>query len=314
MTRIRLDLAYDGTNFSGWAAQPGLRTVQGTLEDALRKLYRHLPDGPVLTVAGRTDAGVHATGQVAHFDIDADAWAATARSASDGPAAALVRRMTGILGLGTDVAVTAAREVPAAFDARFSALWRSYEYRLADLTATPNPLERHRTTLVRRAVDLAAMNAAAEVLIGLHDFAAFCKPREGATTIRTLQQFVWDALTPGTFRARLQADAFCHSMVRALVGMCVAVGQGRMPLARVPELLEQRTRANEFPVLAARGLVLTGVGYPPAAELATRQLATRAKRPAPPANGLAHGSSEGSASAGRHSAVLPGNTAPDTAR
>lgn len=279
--RVRLDIAYDGTAFSGWAAQPELRTVQGTLEDALRILYRALPEtGPLLTVAGRTDAGVHATGQVAHLDLDDDVWASTVRGrGDDDPAAALVRRCAGILGADSDVVVTAAREVGPEFDARFSALWRSYEYRLADATAVPNPLERHRTTVVRRPLDLDAMNAAAEVLIGLHDFAGFCKPREGATTIRTLQEFSWRELERGVYRASVRADAFCHSMVRSLVGMCAAVGQGRLPLARVPELLELRSRSNSFTVLAAKGLTLTEVGYPADSALASRQLATRAKRP-----------------------------------
>lgn len=280
--RVRLDIAYDGTAFSGWAAQPELRTVQGTLEDALRILYRALPEtGPLLTVAGRTDAGVHATGQVAHLDLDGGVWASTVRGrGDDDPAAALVRRCAGILGADSDVVVTAARKVGPEFDARFSAVWRSYEYRLADATAVPNPLERHRTTVVRRPLDVDAMNAAAEVLIGLHDFAGFCKPREGATTIRTLQEFSWTELERGVYRASVRADAFCHSMVRSLVGMCAAVGQGRLPLARVPELLDLRSRSNSFTVLAAKGLTLTEVGYPADADLASRQLATRAKRPA----------------------------------
>lgn len=279
--RVRLDIAYDGTAFSGWAAQPELRTVQGTLEDALRILYRALPEtGPLLTVAGRTDAGVHATGQVAHLDLDGGVWASTVRGrGDDDPAAALVRRCAGILGADSDVVVTAARKVGPEFDARFSAVWRSYEYRLADASAVPNPLERHRTTVVRRPLDVDAMNAAAEVLIGLHDFAGFCKPRAGATTIRTLQEFSWTELDRGVYRARLRADAFCHSMVRSLVGMCAAVGQGRLPLARVPELLDLRHRSNSFTVLAAKGLTLTEVGYPADADLASRQLATRAKRP-----------------------------------
>lgn len=280
-TRIRLDIAYDGSAFSGWAAQPELRTVQGALEDALRILYRDLPDtGSLLTVAGRTDAGVHATGQVAHLDLPSDMWQATARgNRDDNPADALVRRLSGILGFESDVVVTAAQAVPDAFDARFSALWRRYEYRLADPTARPNPLERHRTVTVRRPVDLSLMNAAAQMLIGLHDFAGFCKPRAGATTVRTLQAFAWEQAAPGLFVAQLQADAFCHSMVRSLVGMCAAVGQGRLSLDAVPALLTAGERSNAFSVLAAKGLVLTEVGYPDTEELASRQELTRARRP-----------------------------------
>jgi tRNA pseudouridine38-40 synthase len=280
--RVRLDIAYDGTAFSGWAAQPGLRTVQGTLEEGLRILYRSLPpQGPLLTVAGRTDAGVHATGQVAHLDLDDEVWAGPARGRdNDDPAAALVRRIAGILDAESDVVVTGARHVTGDFDARFSAVWRSYEYRLADASSRPNPLERHRTTVVRRELDLERMNAAAELLIGLHDFAGFCRPREGATTIRTLQEFHWDELEAGVYRAHIRADAFCHSMVRSLVGMCAAVGQGRLGLDRVPEILEERTRSNRFTVLAAKGLTLTEVGYPDESQLAARQEQTRAKRPA----------------------------------
>ncbi len=280
-TRIRLDIAYDGSAFSGWATQPELRTVQGTLEDALRILYRDLPEhGPLLTVAGRTDAGVHATGQVAHLDLPTEMWQATARgNRDDDAAAAFVRRMSGILGFDSDVVVTAAAPVDAAFDARFSALWRRYEYRLADITAKSNPLERHRTVFVRRELDLEAMNQAAETLIGLHDFAGFCKPRAGATTVRTLQEFRWQQLEPGVFMATVKADAFCHSMVRSLVGMCASVGQGRLALEDVPALLELEQRSNSFSVLGAKGLTLTEVGYPAEAELAQRQTQTRAKRP-----------------------------------
>lgn len=280
--RIRLDLAYDGTAFSGWATQPGLRTVQGTFEDALRILYRDLPDDrSLLTVAGRTDAGVHALGQVAHLDLDAEQWASTTRrAAKTEPAEAFVRRMSGILGNDADAVVTRASIAPAGFDARFSAVWRRYEYRLADLDTPQNPLERHRTALVRGHLDLDRMNAAAQVLIGLHDFAGFCRPRAGSTTVRTLQHFSWRRDETGTFVADVRADAFCHSMVRSLVGMCAAVGQGRLSLDRVPELLGLDARSNAFSVLAARGLTLMEVGYPDETELQSRQESTRAKRPA----------------------------------
>lgn len=279
--RIRLDLAYDGTAFSGWATQPGLRTVQGTLEEALRILYRDLPEGPLLTVAGRTDAGVHALGQVAHLDLDESAWASTARRAGrEGASEAFVRRMAGIIGNDADVVVARAEPAPEGFDARFSAVWRRYEYRLADLDTPPNPLERHRTAFVRAHLDLDRMNAAAATLVGLHDFAGFCRPRAGATTVRTLQRFAWRRGDGGELVADVQADAFCHSMVRSLVGMCAAVGQGRLSLDRVGGLLHATERSNAFAVLAARGLTLMEVGYPPEAELETRQDATRAKRPA----------------------------------
>ena len=281
--RLRLEVAYDGTAFSGWATQPNLRTIQGTLEDAIRILYRDLDDeGPLLTVAGRTDAGVHALGQVAHLDLPEEIWATTARRLGREEAeGAFVRRIGGILGAESDVVVTECAIALDGFDARFSALSRSYEYRLADSTTPPNPLERHRTATVRRPLDLDPMNRAAEVLIGLHDFAGFCKPRPHATTIRTLQRFEWRRDERGVFIAEVQADAFCHSMVRSLVGMCAAVGMGRLPLERVPALLEVGERSNEFAVLAAKGLTLMGVEYPDADELASRAELTRARRVAP---------------------------------
>lgn len=278
--RVRLDVSYDGTDFHGWATQKGgLRTVAGVLEEKLSLVTRH----PIqLVVAGRTDAGVHARGQVAHLDLPRELWEGTARRAAGREDAeqAFVRRIGGILGADSDVVVGRARVAPPGFDARFSALARSYEYRLADPHSPPDPLERHRTAQVRRPLDVDLMNAAAAELIGLHDFAGFCRPRPHATTVRTLQRFEWERDARGVLVAQVRADAFCHSMVRSLVGMCAAVGAGRLPLARVPRLLELERRSNEFTVLAAKGLVLVEVEYPTDEALGERQEATRARRPA----------------------------------
>lgn len=275
--RIRLDIAYDGTHFRGWARQPGLRTVQGTLEDALARI---VAGAPQLTVAGRTDAGVHASGQVAHLDLD-DAQqarlAASRRSESD-PVAALARRIRGVLSSYSDVTVHRTTLAPDGFDARFSAVWRRYAYRIADDVTGYDPLRREFTTTVRAALDVAAMDEAARSLRGLHDFAAYCKPREEATTIRTLLEFGWRRDEEGAIVANVKADAFCHSMVRALVGACVAVGQGRLAVEDVVRLREQATRTSEFAVLAARGLVLTEVGYPEPELMAARAEQTRARR------------------------------------
>ncbi|MEK6342476.1 MAG: tRNA pseudouridine synthase A, partial [Curtobacterium sp.] len=228
--RLRLDIAYDGAAFSGWARQPGLRTVQGALESALATVFTRWGEPPLLTVAGRTDAGVHATGQVAHLDLSAEQWAAlrskrgsTGRSPLDG----LVKRVNGIAAPEGDVVVTRASVAPDGFDARFSPLWRRYQYRVADVGAPRDPRRRGHTTWHPTRLDPAAMERGALVLLGLHDFATFCKPREGATTIRTLQEFRWDREPDGTLVASLQADAFCHSMVRAMVGATIAVGEGR---------------------------------------------------------------------------------------
>jgi tRNA pseudouridine38-40 synthase len=279
--RIRLDLAYDGTHFRGWARQPGLRTVQGTLEDALARV---VGGSPRLVVAGRTDAGVHASGQVAHVDLDDEQIARlTARRAGGGihPSVdALARRMSGVLGGYADAAVHRSTLAPEGFDARFSAVWRRYSYRLADATAGYDPLERLRTTTVRSVLDEKAMDAAARSLIGLHDFAAYCKPREEATTIRTLLEFDWHRDAEGVLIANVKADAFCHSMVRALVGACVAVGEGRLDVDDAAAIRDEGVRVPEVKVLAARGLTLTEVGYPSDELLAARAEQTRARRDA----------------------------------
>jgi len=279
--RIRLDIAYDGSHFRGWARQPGLRTVQGELESALARV---VGGDPRLVVAGRTDAGVHATGQVAHLDLDEEQAARLPRRRRDNDeldaVAALAGRLRGILGGYADVTVLRTSLAPAGFDARFSAVWRRYSYRLADATAGYDPLERQRTTYVRSILDGQAMDAAASRLIGLHDFAAYCKAREGATTIRTLLEYDWCRDDTGVLVANVRADAFCHSMVRALVGACVAVGEGRIGIDDVVAIREARMRIPETKVLAARGLVLAEVGYPADELLAARAEQTRNRRDA----------------------------------
>lgn len=278
--RIRLDIAYDGSHFRGWAKQPGLRTVQDTLEVALGRIAG---SDVRMAVAGRTDAGVHASGQVAHADLDEKQWARIAgRGGRKGldPAESLAGRMRGVLGAYPDVTVLRTSVAPEGFDARFSAVWRRYRYRLADDATGYDPLQRVNTTTYRGRLDVEAMNAAAASLIGLHDFAAYCKPREKATTIRTLLEFGWTRQTDGVLVAELRADAFCHSMVRALVGACAAVGAGRLEVADVARLRDALERTNAFKVLAARGLTLTEVGYPTDDLLALRAEQTRARRSA----------------------------------
>ncbi|MEO7058446.1 MAG: tRNA pseudouridine synthase A, partial [Lapillicoccus sp.] len=224
LIRVRIDLAYDGTLFSGWAAQPGLRTVEGLLSQALTTMLR-APAPVRLTVAGRTDAGVHARGQVTHADVDPSAWATLPGRSDLSPDAAALNRLTGLL--PADVVVRAAAPAPPGFDARFSATSRRYLYRIADAMATRDPLRRQDTVYLRSALDLAAMNEACRTLWGLHDFATFCKRRPGATTVRTLLAYSWRRTDDGVLEATVLADAFCHSMVRSLVGVAVAVGEGR---------------------------------------------------------------------------------------
>jgi len=266
--RVRLDVSYDGTDFSGWATQPGQRTVQGVLEAALATVLR--TDPIALTVAGRTDAGVHATGQVAHFDVAAQVWAEQGDR--------LVRRLAGVL--PPDIRVRTVAAVPAAFDARFAALWRAYEYLIDDHTGGPEPLSRNHVLGWPRRLDAEAMAAAASGLIGLHDYAAFCRRRDGATTIRTVLDFSVER-TDDVLACRIRADAFCHSMVRSLVGALIAVGEGRRPTIWPASLLQRTVRADEVPVAAARGLRLVAVGYPADGELAARAAETRAVRALP---------------------------------
>jgi tRNA pseudouridine38-40 synthase len=258
--------------------------VQGVLEDALGMLLRRHPPVASLVVAGRTDAGVHALGQVAHVDLTEEQVAALSRErrarSTVSPGERLAARINGILGLSSDVVVTAADIAPDGFDARFGAVWRRYEYRIADTPETRSPLDRHRTVWHPTPLDAESMNAAARAMLGLHDFAAYCKPRAEATTIRTLQDYEWHRDAAGVLIARVRADAFCHSMVRALVGAAVAVGEGRLPLERPRELLGVASRSSEFIVMPARGLTLVQVGYPRDAELAARAAQTRARREA----------------------------------
>ena len=275
--RIRLDLSYDGTEFAGWARQPHQRTVQGQLEEALATIFRRSGVQPRLVVAGRTDVGVHAIGQVAHVDLTPEQVATLQRPARGGRTmltgpASLASRLNGIAGLQSDVRVIRSSAAPPGFDARFSALWRRYEYRIADADAVHDPRRRTHTLWYPAALDEKQLQDAAQSLLGLHDFASFCKPREGATTIRTLQAYDWVRDADGVLCARLQADAFCHSMVRALIGACLDAP------ARAAELRDAAQRSNEFRVMPAKGLTLVEVGYPPDDELAARAETTRARR------------------------------------
>ncbi|ACZ84119.1 tRNA pseudouridine synthase A [Streptosporangium roseum] len=356
MVRLRLDLAYDGTDFSGWAKQPGRRTVQGEIEEALGKILR-LPEPPVLTVAGRTDAGVHARGQVAHVDLGVEAFgalesrhgrrapaarpaeagpaarpaeagpavraaeagtaadavraveagAAAARAVESGPEAArpagaaaeigsvlagaaadagspadmderlssLRRRLAGVL--PPDVRVYRVTVAPRGFDARFSAMSRRYAYRVSDAPGGVDPLRRREVIWYGRPLDVDRLNAAAAVLLGEHDFAAFCKKREGATTIRELQRLDW-VRQDDILVATVVADAFCHSMVRALVGSLLPVGEGRLAVDWPGRVLTRAVRDSGVHVAPAHGLCLEEVRYPEAGELARRATETRRVR------------------------------------
>ncbi|MGH8969575.1 MAG: tRNA pseudouridine(38-40) synthase TruA [Actinomycetes bacterium] len=269
LVRVRLDLGYDGTAFAGWAAQPGLRTVQGVLESALSTVLRL--DGLRATCAGRTDAGVHAHGQVAHLDLPPDVF--------DAHGSMLLRRLAGLL--PPDLRVFRVARAAAGFDARFSALSRRYAYRVCDAPAGVDPLRRHDVLWHHRPLDLAAMGAAAADLVGEHDFAAYCRRREGATTVRTLGRLSWTRDGGGLAVATVEADAFCHNMVRSLVGALLAVGDGRRDVGWPAQVLAGRKRLPDVHVAAPHGLTLEEVRYPPDAQLAARAAATRRTREVP---------------------------------
>jgi tRNA pseudouridine38-40 synthase len=270
--RLRLDIAYDGTDFAGWAPQSAQRTVAGMLEETLSTVFRT----PVrLRAAGRTDTGVHATGQVAHVDVPLDALP-NAYPRSPRPTEPeflpLVRRLSRLL--PADLRVRRIVRAPAGFDARFSALRRHYAYRISTAPYGVEPHQARYITGWPRLLDVDAMSLASQHLLGLHDFAAFCRQRESATTIRDLQRLDWsrdgDLVT-----AHVTADAFCWSMVRSLVGALLAVGEHRRTATWCRELLTSTHRSSDFAAAPAQGLTLIGVDYPPDSELQARTLITR---------------------------------------
>jgi tRNA pseudouridine38-40 synthase len=265
VTRFRLDIAYDGTEFSGWAVQRDQRTVQGELQRVLTHLAGQ---GIELTCAGRTDAGVHARGQVAHLDAHATEQLNVDRINS---------------ALPDDIRVLAVAEVTTDFDARFSALWRRYSYTVCDDPRGPDPLRRRHQLDVGRQLDIDAMRHAAEALVGEHDFTSFCKIKEHGTTVREILSLAWEReVDPRTGMTtavmHVTADAFCHSMVRSLAGALIPVGEHRKPIEFPKTALEMHAREAGVTVMPAHPLVLEEVGYPPASEWAVRQQRTRTLR------------------------------------
>lgn len=269
--RWRFDIAYDGTNFSGWAAQDGRRTVQGELESWIARILR-LHEPPRMVCAGRTDAGVHARGQVAHLDLDPTM---IVDGGSD-----LVRRLNQVL--GGDCVVRRISVAPPGFDARFGAIWRRYVYRLSDAGEPPDPLYRYQIAHVSTEVDLSRLNEEAVMLLGLRDFGAFCRRREGASTIRTLLELTGRRIPSGpmvgVIECTVRADAFCHSMVRSLVGALVAVATGQRDHEWLASVTARGVRDSTIMVMPAAGLTLEEVGYPADQELVARALEARATR------------------------------------
>jgi tRNA pseudouridine38-40 synthase len=272
LVRLRLDIAYDGTEFAGWATQSGQRTVAGVLEESLSTVFQN----PLrLHAAGRTDAGVHATGQVAHVDVPIDAlpnvYPRTPRP-NQPEFQPLVRRLGRLL--PADVRVRRIMRAPAGFDSRFSALRRHYAYRISTADYGVDPQQARFVTSWPRLLDVDAMASASQKLLGLNDFAAFCRHREGATTIRDLQRFDWER-DGDLIIAHVTADAFCWSMVRSLVGALLAVGERRRTAEWCAELLTDTRRSSDYAAAPARGLTLVRVDYPPESQMQARTLITR---------------------------------------
>ena len=278
-TRFRISFSYDGTDFYGWAKQPNLRTVQGDLLDALTVIFGESSDDFGIRVAGRTDAGVHALNQQAHIELSNEQLNRLGRNRADiVDPGYLADRLNRIL--KQDLRVHSVAPAADGFDARFSAIFRRYRYRIADGAADQNPLEARYTLTVFQSLDTLAMQAAALEVLGLHDFASFCRPRPGSTTIRELREVIVrrNPNAGNVVEIELLADAFCHNMVRNLVGMCVAVGRRRLTPADAVILRDQRLRTSAFVVLPPQGLTLAEVGYPADEELAARADQTRDKR------------------------------------
>jgi tRNA pseudouridine38-40 synthase len=248
LRRFRIDLAYDGSDFSGWAIQPGLRTVEGALVGVLEVIFGQLEHG--LRVAGRTDAGVHALGQVVHVDLSED----QAKRIKPG----LPKKLNAML--SRDIRISSIQSAPQGFHARFSATSREYRYRI-NQSAFENPLTGRYQLWHRHPLDANSMHVAGQKLKGLHDFGAFCKPRAGSTTIRELKKLKVSK-TKDEIWIDLQADAFCHNQVRSIVGALVAIGEGKLSADRLMEILEQKKRVSEFKVVGPEGLTLMRVNYP----------------------------------------------------
>lgn len=261
LVRLRIDLAYDGEPFAGFARQPDQITVQGVMEDTLQRILGGGPDPVITTCAGRTDRGVHAEGQTLHIDVPADWW----RLDDVGALAGVLDRM-----VGPAITVFGVRRVAQSFDARFSATQRCYRYRLCDAVAMP-PLWRHDTWHVGEPLDLAAMERGGQALVGEHDYTSFCRRRlvlleDGskvqATMMRRIDRLSVRRSRPASLVVlRIDGKAFCHQMVRAITGVLVDVGRGIQPPEWVGELLAARDRRNASPVAPAHGLSLVAVRY-----------------------------------------------------
>ena len=267
LTRLRIDLAYDGTDFNGWAKQPKLRTVHGEVVKVLTKIFGPSETDFDLRVAGRTDAGVHAEHQVIHIDVTQAQLKRLGRSMD------LRMKMNSLL--DPDIRVIKVETAPADFHARYAATHRRYRYTIADATSGWNPLRARYNLWLKYPLDLEAMQEASKEFIGLHDFAAFSKPKPKATTIRELRSIKVsrNKALGNVIEIELMADAFAHNMVRSIVGALIKVGAGRATAKDLEKALKSKSRAHPYKVVTPEGLSLIEVGYPPKSEYA-KQVAT----------------------------------------
>ena len=257
LIRYRLDLAYDGTDFAGWAKQPKLRTVHGELLKALITIFGPTKNDFALRVAGRTDAGVHAEHQVVHLDLTPAQLKRLGRSND------LKMKLNAIL--PTDIRVSNAVEAPKHFHARYAATHRKYRYTIADATSGWNPLKARFNLWIKYPLDLEAMQEASKEFLGLHDFAAFSKPMPHGTTIRLLGSISVkrNKALGGVVEIELLADAFAHNMVRSIVGALIKAGAGRTTAADIAKALKSKSRiGHNYKVVTPEGLSLIEVGYP----------------------------------------------------
>ncbi|HAH52978.1 MAG TPA: tRNA pseudouridine(38-40) synthase TruA [Bifidobacterium sp.] len=299
--RLRIDLAYDGTDFYGWAKQPDLRTVQGEVERVLHTVLR-VPEGDAdeplrLTVAGRTDTGVHASHQVCHLDVDGKTLERCVGHMNVPAVTALQRRLQRML--PKDIVIHRVSQAPEGFDARFSALERTYVYRSADRSSEIDPRTRGFVLHIDDVLNLDAMNRAAAMTIGLHDFGSFATPNPGGTTIREVKTAYWrrvpqrpliaddmamgeryrtPAVESGLACFTIVADAFARNMVRSLVNGCVQVGIGKRSLDWFAGKMETPLREGSTGPIAPQGLTLEHIEYPSDDQLAARAESIRAKR------------------------------------
>jgi tRNA pseudouridine38-40 synthase len=243
MPVYRIDFGYDGTAFRGFARQAGQRTVQGVLEE---RLARVLGSEVTTTGAGRTDAGVHARQQVVSFEWNDEL-----------DLTRLARSLNGMM--GPEIVVASVDKAVDDFSARFSARWRRYRYLIRNAPLA-DPLNRHSCWHVVEPLDLTAMNEAAGRLVGEHDFASFCRTPDNGSTTRRVVSAEW-ALEGDLTVFTIAGNAFCHQMVRSIVGFMIDVGKGRRPAAEIETVLAARDRSQASNMAPPHGLILWEVGY-----------------------------------------------------